>query len=273
MVLYLCWDRELKLQRAHRQPCRTNSTILALNATELVRRINRERLVVEASDGHSYSIRFPNEERELALCTEVICFEIARLIGLPVPPVRVIVVNRSLACRAGILHGHGGSARESIPCLGVRELVDGIRPRDDTRLGLPIKGAKGSRYLAGANVLNILTMNSFPEYPSFRVVNGHTEPFFKDFCHALKDADWFAFLRARRYEPLPNVFGEKVGKYEQLEPWVKRLQQLEFNDICELAVKVPQEWYGNKPSLVIDVIRKLETRCQDIKACILHAVR
>jgi hypothetical protein len=35
---------------------------------------------------------------------------------------------------------------------------------------------------------------------------------------------------------------------------------------------MPQQWYGCKPSLVIDVIRKLETRRRGLRGCIFQAV-
>jgi hypothetical protein len=108
---------------------------------------------------------------------------------------------------------------------------------------------------------------------TFRALKGHAEPFFRQFSHGLMDADWARFLKATYREPVPVVFASRVKSYEQLEVWIKRIEQIDLDRICEVAMKLPPAWYGHKPMLVAAVTTKLGERRRDLRESILRLIR
>jgi hypothetical protein len=272
LILQLCWGRELELHKKSKLRQQLDPTLPSLEGRELIARKHNE-CVMEASDGHHYSVTFPSLGSETALATQMICLELARVLGLPVPKARLILVSSQLALRAGIHPDYAArNNSKSFNCLGTRMEPEQLGISSANERHLPIS-LRSSRYISGALMLNVLTLNLIPEELTFRAIDGHAEPFFRQFSHCLMDADWDRFVKAKGCEQVPMVFADKIKSYEQLETWIKRIEQIDFEHICEIAIKLPPEWYDYKPTLIAAVINKLSERSRDLRIVILRLIR
>jgi hypothetical protein len=276
-ILHQCWIRQTAVHRKNRSRIQL-STINCLDAMEFVSRIGSKEYVMTTSDGHDYDVQFPTAQRIVALATAVICSELARAMGIPVPLVGLIQVSDRLAARAGVQSVIGritASAFDSdgvLPCLGMRSM----EMLDLDHRGRPVAIPLHPRtfgLLAGATVFNILILNTIQQRQVFRVLNGKAEPVLTDFCHCAMDADWPRFLKAGLREPIACApLTHKISSYEQLEPWVRRAEQVDLDRICEIAIKLPAEWYGHKPALVPAVMEKVHQRIGDLRETIFHLI-
>ncbi len=275
-ILYQCWQRQKaiveKARHRHIQSC----CIPHFEATDFVRRVGRGEYLMTISGESQYEVKFPEQHSKCALATEVIGTELARAMGIPTTPLALINVCRRLATRAGFaVDRHVSRANPTfdreLHCLGLRcvesQADQNARPE---RFIHP----RTAHVEIGVTVFNVLTLNTVQQREVFRPVEGRYEPVFKDFNHSLNDADWASFLRAGIREPIPcPPLSFKIKSYEQLEPWIRRAEQVNLDQICETAVKLPCEWYDNKPAIVAAVIEKLHERVTRLRAILLHAIR
>jgi hypothetical protein len=277
-ILHQCWTREVGLRVRQRPIAALGPKAPILDALDLVRKSRSSEYRAVASDGHRYTIKFPMPVgREMALATEVICFGLATEMGLPVPPVSLVRVDTEMAARAGVLRDWDSDALSSVDgidtlsCFGVREIAE-VEMGERGKLHLPMS-SRTSRWLAGATVFHILTLNAIFEKQVFCGLKGRAEPIFRDFSHCLMDTDWVRFKKATYREPVAYAApASKVKSYEQLEVWVRRIEQIDLQRICELVVKLPGNWYQNKPMSVAATIEKLGERILDLRRSILHLI-
>jgi hypothetical protein len=270
LVVQQCWHRSVELRRKEKTNRADESPLPLIEGREVVAR-KADGLVMLGSDSHHYLASFAGPERRTALATEVICLELARTIGLPVPPIRLLRVDHHLASRAGALPACRGRTAAATPTfLGIRELPD-EKPREGLP-SLPLS-ASTSRYLAGKLTLDVLTLNLVPDDTTFRVRRGRLEPIFKHFRHCLMDANWNHFIRAKPAEPVPLSFVDRIRSYEQIETWIRRIERVDLERICEVAVKLPPDWYGNWPTSVAAVIVKLIERTGYLRESVLRLLR
>jgi hypothetical protein len=274
-ILHQCWTRQLKLQGKLKKITDGVRELSLGEAVNFIRRRNTDEYLTEAADGHQYIVRFPRSDRETALATELICLELARDMGLPVPSSSVILVSRKLASEVGIVverrtrYIANGSF---FSCLGLRVDIDELKIADNGRPEVRASPAN-FRYLTGALVFNILTLNLIQRAPVFHHRSGRAEPIFVDHSHCLMDADWSRFLKATYKEPVPlTQLAEKIKSFEQLEPWLRRARNVDFDHIWELTFKLPPVWYGGRRMVVTNVMRKLEDRARNLRHSVEYLI-
>jgi hypothetical protein len=274
-ILHQCWNRQVTLHIRRKPSSAMVQLLPALEALDFVRKYNNHEHVMECGDGHRYLVRFPEPDRDTGLATELICLEVARDMGLPVPHASLVLVSRELASRAGILHNCRASelSNNVFSCLGLRVDAEDLVLDESGRPELAMS-PRSVRFMRGALVFDILTLNSISAGPIFRSFDGRAEPIFRDYRHCLMDSDGKRFLKTTYREPVRRVsISDSVKSYEQLEVWVRRAEHIDLQRIWGLAFKMPAEWYGYNPMLITSVLEKLDQRIQDLRRSILFLIK
>jgi hypothetical protein len=276
-ILHQCWKRQ-SLSYGKNKHMHV-SRIPMLEALEFVRHTVSTDYVMKMSDGNQYEVKFPSPQREFALATEVVFSVFARLMGISVPSLGLISVDARLAARAGIrsiqvasqLWSEKLDPSAGLHCLGIRSL-DMLKLNEEGKPGFPSHPNTFSA-LVGVTLFNILALNTIQQRQSFKRLNSHAELVFIDFSHCAHGGDWRRFVEAKNRERITcGPLNEKIKSYEQLEPWIKRAEQVDLNQLCELAIKLPAQWYGNNPGLAVAVIEKLRHRILNLRGIILNLI-
>ncbi len=193
----------------------------------------------------------------MELVTEVICFLLAKEMGLPVPPICIVHVKPQIAARLGVLGDvrSGSKVRTSessnFRCLGVRQIEE-VEVDNRGKPRLPVSPG-AARHLAGGVTFHVLTLNAISGGRVFRGSNGRAQPIFTDFRHCLMNSDWPRFQKATyRQQVACSLFARGVKSYKQLEVWVQRAEQVDMGRICETVVKLPGDWYHGNPMPVVN---------------------
>jgi hypothetical protein len=282
-ILHQCWKRQMGMRRRNRQTaCDVSKTpIPVLDAVAIAQRRSANVYTVEASDEHLYRVSSPLPGRGRTLATEVLSLESAREIGLPVPPASLIFLNRGMAARAGISRDCRATclstemfcpSGDRLCCLGVREF-EHVQIAENGEPKLPL-GPKAFRNMVGRMVFDLWVLNAVAEAPAFQNVKGRAEPVFGEFRHCLMDADWPKFVRASSRERVPHAgLAGRIRAYQQLEVWIRCVEEVHLEAILERVVKLPSYWYDNQPLLVSAVVTKLDERRRDLRGIIHHLVK
>ncbi len=277
-ILHRCWTHHVEFRRKGSGRDVVSGGLPVLDALDLSGASTSADPSVVATDGHNYKIRFPRPApRDMELATEVICFLLAREMGLRVPEICAVRVKPQIASRVGILgraRQHGGLVAlgsGDFCCLGVRHVDEAVVDHEGNPL-LPL-GPAGARHLAGAVTFHVLTLGAVSEKRVFRDSNGHVEPIFTDFRHSLMNANWPRFVRATyRQRVAYSCSAKGISSYEQLEPWLRRAGRVNVERICETVVKLPGDWYQGNPMAVVGVLEKLRERVGNLRRTILNLV-
>ena len=272
-ILHQCWNRQLRLQSRFKEVAGRARTVRVDQAVKFVRRLPRDEYLVEAGDGNEYVVKFPRSDCETLLATETVCVELARQMGLPVPSSRMILVSRKLAGELGLLNDRWAQfVRDGcFSCLGLRSIRE-LKAEENGKPPVRLN-PKTFRYLTGAIIFDILTLNLIGRPPAFHDVNGRAEPIFMDHSHCLMDADWSRFLKATYREPVArSPIAHKVRSCAQLEPWLRRAQNVDFTRLWELVFELPPEWYGEQRVFVTSVLHKLEDRTRDLRRIVRYLI-
>jgi hypothetical protein len=273
-ILHQCWKHRVNLQKKLRAICIDSRAIGIGQAVTLIRGRPDGECLMEAADGCKYVVKFPRCYGETALATEIICLTLAKQMGLPVPTASVIVVSHNLARNSGLMGDRWSRLRSKdsfFRCLGLKLHFEELRVEN----GKPqiAFSQKTRRYLIGKLVFDILTLNLARRAPAFRDLKGHAEPVFMDQARCLADADWPRFLRAHYNEPLTlERTVDKVRSFEQLQPWIRRARNIDFDPIWELVFNLPAEWYGEQRMLITSVLRKLDDRARSLRRSIFYLI-
>jgi hypothetical protein len=276
-ILHQCWKRQTLSRKGDRRV--QVSRIATLDALEFVQHTAGNNYLMTTADGNEYEVKFPSPQREFALATEVAFSAVAQLMGISVPPFAVVSVDVELAARAGIRGNQskskfwGGTLDSSraLLCLGLRS--EDILSLDGTgRSGFPPhSNTFGS--LIGISLLNVLALNTIQQRQSFKNLNGRAEVVFTDFSHCALGADWGRFTEAKNKGPIPCApLNQKIRSYEQLEPWIRRAEQADLDQVCELLIKLPACWYGNRPAMAVAIVEKLRHRIANLRPIILNLI-
>ena len=282
-VLHQCWTRQVKTRRRNKQIAgqASQTPIPSLDALAVIERHRANAYTVEASDGHRYRVNLPLPGREKTLGTEALCLEIAREIGLPTPSACLIFMNKQMAMRAGILRDCRATCLSSgmfcpladkLCCHGVRE-VPCVETGETGRPNLPI-GPRAFKDMVGRIVFDVWVLNALAEAPAFRDMRGRAEPVFAEFGHCLMDADWPRFVSAHCRERVPDVkSAERIRSHQQLDVWIRRIEEVDLEATFEHVIKLPSYWYGNRPLLLSAVVTKLDQRRGDLPGIIRHLIK
>jgi hypothetical protein len=271
-ILHQCWARQRKLRESAIVYARPSGELRTNRGTKFIRRLDCENLV-EASDGQQYLVRFPRSDSDTALASEIIGIELARLMGLPVPEVSVILVTCDLAREIGVVSRGWPryvSKGSIFSCLGLQTVENLETGCHNHRLS-----GRSAKYFIGALVFDILVLNLIHEEPVLHMVDQHAEPVFLYRSCCLMNANWPQFLRAGYKEraTIPFPLSLQITSSAQLEAWVLRARNVDLNEIWKLVFNMPSVWYGGHRISVTSVLRKLERRIENLRDSIDHLVR
>lgn len=126
-------------------------------------------------------------------------------------------------------------------------------------------------------MFDIWTLNVRPRHitSTFSAVSSKVESVLVDHSHCLMDANWRNYSNSSRHTlPASQESGLGVKRWEQLEPWLQRIQNLDMNPLWELSFQMPPNWYGGSMSDLANVLNKLQVRGTDIRQSVhqyIHA--
>lgn len=164
VIVYQCWELQREMYASAKWPeARRVGSLVTVEAKRYIRAVGADWgcHLVEGCDGFRYLITVPTGlDSETLPATEVICNRLARLVGLTVPDIAIVSVERKL------LRGHdtrpGRTHRASIYAA---ELCAGFRCIEPHHPGRPIRveplpsDRRNRRHLMGALVFDAWTLN------------------------------------------------------------------------------------------------------------------
>lgn len=248
-ILRQCAVRQRQLRdRSKDAPERSHRGLAMLEGVSCVEPADtRESPIVLANDGFHYVLRFHDARASARMATEAICLALARSMGLPTPGFATVSVS-------GKLHALiQNSPRNTAACLGLR--LTQTAPPESHRLAL------------GFLIFDILTLNSGREFPprSQGVVN---------LSHCLCDADWPHFLSSTYTDSLAfHRTATRVRSFVQLEPWLRKVQNVDMNPLWELAFHLPPQWFGDDRIGITRVLDKISARIGHLRNIVHHLVQ
>ena len=267
-IIFQCWKRQKEI-KAESQWHGIVSKLRSVDAVKILRTIGKtgRSHVVLANDGLQYVITLSSGFEDTTPATELICNEMARALGLCVPDVAAVFLRTKLAAGAHLAWQSGRvNVHSPEVCCGFRYLDS---PPSEGSSATP----RNLRHLIGGLVFDIWTLNLAPRhlFANFNSVTGRTESVLLDHSHCLMGSDWGDFLKCT-HETLagPQGIAAKVHRWEQLEPWLLRVGNLDMNAIWELAFQMPPSWYGNRRQVLANVLDKLGERFWDLRRSVAH---
>jgi hypothetical protein len=281
-IVYQCWELQRSLHSNAKWPGANRvGPLVAVEAVRYVRPIGGKwgYHLVEARDGFQYVVTVPTGFfDETVPATEAICNGLARLLGLNVPTAAIVSVEAALlrhchCTRPG--RPHRAARRAPELCAGFR-YVDpppSDEPLQDKQLPL---SRRNERHLVGALVFDTWTLNLSPRRwtLAFSKATGRIESTLVSDSGGLAGGDWARFLDAS-YQSLPavQVIASKVKRWEQIDPWLRRIAGMNLNPIWELAFQMPTLWYGGCRPGLANVLGKLSMRQWDLARALHHFVQ
>lgn len=271
-IVFQCWQEQKRI-RAESGWQGTDRKLRSVDAVRVLGTIGqsgRHQLVL-ANDGHRYVTTLCtgfSEDRTPA--TEFICNELARMIGLPVPGTAVITLNPNLARAAHRAWAKGpdvGKRLSPQPCFGSRYLVATQNGFSSDIFNITSLGPRNLRYMVGSLIFDIWTLNegTRSSVPTFDAVTGRTEPTFVGFSGCLMGSNWGNFLKAN-YETFspPRAVASRVKRWQQLDPWLQNIRNLDLNSLWDLVFQMPPSWYGARSSFLGHILDGLANRSWDL---------
>lgn len=269
-LIYQCWNYQRKLTAESGGP-RTRRILPTVSATSYICRIGASgrHHLMEANDGFRYVVTIPTGLwTEQLPATEVICSELARLLGLTVPNVAVVSVEPTLLRLADAEGPEWMQKRErrgSELCYGIR-YIDTEAMGEGSRKS-PV-GRGFQKQISGAMVFDawVLNFGRMQCVPALDTNSGRSTTIFFDYSHCLAGADWLMFAKLDRqaHAATPSVPPFISMSSRQLDTWTRKALKTDMNALWELAFEIPQKWYGGNRSALSYVIGTLEARTLSI---------
>ena len=222
--------------------------------------------LLRASDNGYYVTKFQNNPQHLRiLANEFLGSRIGRLIGLPMPEVRIIEVSEWLIQNSpGFKIEVGGI---SVPCApglqfgsryvcGPEEgrifdyLPEGILRKIGNREDFP-RVLVFDKWTCNTDGRQAVFVKRFddPSYHATFIDQGH--------CF---NVEWTFPDSALRGVFAQNAVYENVTSWESFEPVLSRVEAIKAEELRSLAREVPNEWYGHKISEMERLIDTLYAR-------------
>jgi hypothetical protein len=241
------------LRKAHQFP--------VVESSKYLKRLGENSFLVQSLDSRTWEITFARSDLGASIASEVFTTEVARMIGLPTRELAIISVNRHLATGMGIA-GKGWpryfSRDSSFRCLGRLHNADRIEERRSAIRANP----KVTRLLCGILSLDILMQSSVERSDSHSILtNG--EPLFP-YKGSLMNGNWNSFIRSDDYQSVNSQLSSIVTSSQQLETWIRRIRNVDFDRLWKIAFDMPPEWYGDQRSLMARTLLKLEERTTNL---------
>lgn len=283
-IVYQCWEWEKYIQKKAAWPgARRRGSLRSLDAVRYIRRLDdsQDHHLVEASDGAEYVVTVstqPWSSGDTTPATEVLCNEMARLLGLRVADVAAVTLGPALlkaAFNGDMERTRHGRGREPELCCGFRHLV-AAQGSSDFGVTHGRIGRRESRQLIGALVLDIWTLNLSPRAWVWAVsgTTGHFESTLVDDHRCLMGSNWGEFLKADFTAlPGPQGMAARVKGWEQLDPWLVKIRLMDLNRLWELAFQMPCEWYAYDRRGLCALLNKLWDRQFHLRQSVQHFIK
>jgi hypothetical protein len=271
-LLHQCWGRQRAILKDVGSSVEITGKLLTYQCVKFIRRTGED-ILMKAADGLLYRVKFPHPEQDTALATEIICLELARLMGLPVPRAAVLLVNHNLAQEAGIVAGAHPYKKALFPCLGLLTIQNMRENNGDWPEARP--GGQEFVCRTGMLIFNVLVLNSMLESDVVRVGAGLVKPIFLYRSRCMLEANWSRYVRAtyKDWIGLPPSLVHKIRNTEELQVWAQKTRNIDLNRIWELAFELPAIWYGGHRVALANVLQKLEKRILDMPESIQYLIR
>jgi hypothetical protein len=169
---------------------------------------------------------------------------------------------------------HRGPKRAPELCVGFRcqNLCDSatstqVEPSSSARLP--------RRNMVGTLILNTWTLNLSPrQWHDCSGAVGQLACALAGDAGGFAGGDWSRFLDST-HESLPaaQAVAARVKRWDQIEPWIRKVFQVNQNPIWEFAFQMPPEWYGGDRRTLTHVLHKLSRRQLDIPRALHHFLR
>jgi hypothetical protein len=264
-IVYQCWELQSRLTERAGLPthCPALSRISATGYLGPIGASGRHH-IVEGSDGFKYVVTIPSDRWfESLSATELICTELARLLGFTVPLSAIVTLGPELLKRAEVNRPERDRARTKYaakPCCGFRY----VEPADENSSSLSgrLPYRANRQLLLGALAFDIWVCNFRGEKFVCRCdeVTGRSVILRYDHSACFAGADWSSYLcKPEHVQLCPRAYlSNSDGK--QLGHWVKRIQALDMNPIWQLTFEMPSCWYGGRRPNLIDLVESIGFR-------------
>lgn len=249
-------------------------------ATEAIRRMRgaSEPHLMRCADGELYVVKFLNNpQHPRILINELLCAQLARRLGLPVPPPTLVQVSPELIRHSRSLYMERGWKRE--PCAP--GLQFGSRypgPPGETLVMdfLPdkhLRRVRNPEAFLGALVFDKWTCNCDGRQMVFhRPVRSRRSAYNvlmidQGFC--FNCGEWNFPDSPIRSLYQRRVVYNSVRGLNSFEPFLSSVENLEEAELQEYASNIPEEWYEGKRSDLDRLVEDLYRRRRRVRQAIL----
>ncbi len=205
-----------------------------------------------ADDGHEYVIKFQgNPQTTRVLANDYLAGRLARMIGLNVPEPTVIHVDLETINECKIEFQFAGTQMTPIAGLqfGSRLIVD-----ENVHDWLPISwmgNIRNATEFAGILAFDKWTGNADGRQVIFhkkRSQRKYTAAFI-DFGYCFNAAEWnFPDFPLRGAYARQEVYAH-IESWNDIEPWLSRIERYPEANLLSIAQEIPSEWYGARQDL------------------------
>jgi hypothetical protein len=228
--------------------------------------------LLRASDNHFYVTKFQNNPQTVRiLANEYLATKLGEALGLPMPEVRIIEVFEWLIQNSPELTIDLGSG--SVPCtsgsqLGSQYVAD---PLEATVLD----------YLPEAMLTRIANWRDFPRVLAFDKWTGNSDGRQAVFVKQPQERRYRAVFIDQGYcfnagewnfsdSPLRGAFArnsayERVRGWEDFEPTLSLIEQIDQEIISSIAREIPSEWYEHNSDSLSRLITSLYQRRSTVR--------
>jgi len=247
---------------------------LAVLAVQQIRRMRggAQSQLMLGEDGNAWVVKFQNNPQHLrVLVNELLGTRLAGLVGLTVPPCDVIEVTEWLIERTAELEMDLGQRRERCRA-GLHfgsQLVGGLMPGHmaDYLPEEQLAGVRNLREFAGALAFDKWTCNANGRQALFhrRARERRYSATFIDQGFCFNAGEWRFVDAPLRGVYARNLVYQEVTGWESFEPWLTRIEQVEAQQVWEIAETIPPEWYEGDVEVLERLVEKLTERRSGVR--------
>lgn len=250
---------------------------MAVLAVQQIRRMRggAQGQLMLGADGNVYVVKFQNNPQHMrVLANEMVASRLARAVGLTVPEVEVVEVSPWLIENTPELEMDLGQRHERCkPGLQFgSKFVGGLMPGQvvDYLAEEQLAEVKNLEEFAGVLALDKWTGNANGRQAVFarRQRERRYKAVFIDFGYCFRAGEW-------RFEDSPlrgvyyrNDVYREISGWDNLEPWLTRIEHLSEDTVWAAAADVPPEWYGGDVAEMEALIEKLLARRTRVREAI-----
>lgn len=244
-------------------------TSIPIQAVQHVRKMRggAQAHLLRASDGNFYVTKFQNNPQSIRiLANEYLATKLGQALGLPMPDARVIEVSDWLIQHSPKLNIDSGT--RPVPCasglqFGSRYVADPLE-------------AMVFDYLPEAMLTRIANRRDFPRILAFDKWTGNSDGRQAVFVKQLPERRYRAVFTDQGYcfnagewnfpdSPLRGAFPrnsvyERVTGWEDFEPTLSGIEQIDQETISNIAGEIPPEWYKQNSEALSRLIESLHQR-------------